>query len=54
MKNIRIFYMKIFILLVVKFSVYLNRHVFFVFFVINGLNKSFSLPVGVSKIQSTA
>ena len=28
MKNIRIFYLKIFIFLVVKFSVYLNRHVF--------------------------
>ena len=28
MKNIRIFYLKIFHLLVVKFSVHLNRHVF--------------------------
>ena len=28
MKNIRIFYLKIFIVLVVKFSVYLNMHVF--------------------------
>ena len=28
MKNIRIFYLKIFIFWVVKFSVYLNRHVF--------------------------
>ena len=28
MKNIRIFYMKIFPFLVVKFSIYLNRHVF--------------------------
>ena len=28
MKNIRIFYLKIFIFMVVKFSVYLNRHVF--------------------------
>ena len=28
MKNIRIFYLKIFIILVVKFSVYLNRPVF--------------------------
>ena len=28
MKNIRIFYLKIFIFLVVKFSVYLNRHAF--------------------------
>ena len=28
MKNIRIFYPKIFIFLVVEFSVYLNRHVF--------------------------
>ena len=28
MKNIRIFYLKIFIFLVVKFSVYLNRRVF--------------------------
>ena len=28
MKNIRIFYLKIFIFLVVKFSVYLNRLVF--------------------------
>ena len=28
MKNIRIFYLKIFSFLVVKFSVYLNRHVF--------------------------
>ena len=28
MKNIRIFHLKIFIGLVVKFSVYLNRHVF--------------------------
>ena len=28
MKNIRIFYLKIFIFLVVKFSVYLNRYVF--------------------------
>ena len=28
MKNIRTFYLKIFIFMVVKFSVYLNRHVF--------------------------
>ena len=28
MKNIRIFYLKIFIFWVVKFSIYLNRHVF--------------------------
>ena len=28
MKNIRIFYLKIFIFFVIKFSVYLNRHVF--------------------------
>ena len=28
MKNIRIFYLKIFIVLVVKFSAYLNRYVF--------------------------
>ena len=28
MKNIRIFYLKIFNFLVVKFSIYLNRHVF--------------------------
>ena len=28
MKNIRVFYLKIFIFLVVKFSLYLNRHVF--------------------------
>ena len=28
MKNIRIFYLKIFLFLVVKFSLYLNRHVF--------------------------
>ena len=28
MKNIRIFYLKIFIVLMVKFSVYLNRYVF--------------------------
>ena len=28
MKNIRIFYVKIFFFLVVKFSVYLNRYVF--------------------------
>ena len=28
MKNIRNFYLKIFIFLVIKFSVYLNRHVF--------------------------
>ena len=28
MKNIRVFYLKIFIFLVVKFSIYLNRHVF--------------------------
>ena len=28
MKNIRIFYLKIFLFLVVKFSIYLNRHVF--------------------------
>ena len=28
MKNIRIFYLKIFSFLVVKFSVYLNGHVF--------------------------
>ena len=27
-KNIRIFCLKIFIILVVKFSIYLNRHVF--------------------------
>ena len=28
MKNVRIFYLKIFPFLVVKFSIYLNRHVF--------------------------
>ena len=28
MKNIKYFYLKIFIFLVVKFSIYLNRHVF--------------------------
>ena len=28
MKNIRVFYLKIFSFLEVKFSVYLNRHVF--------------------------
>ena len=28
MKNIRIFYLKIFLVLVVKFSIYLNWHVF--------------------------
>ena len=28
MKNIRILYLKIFLILVVKFSTYLNRHVF--------------------------
>ena len=28
MKNIRFFYLKIFLFLVVKFSIYLNRHVF--------------------------
>ena len=28
MKNIRIFYLEIFSFLVVKFSIYLNRHVF--------------------------
>ena len=32
MKNIRIFYLKIFIFLVVKFWVYLNRHVFIMLF----------------------
>ena len=32
MKNIRIFYLKIFNFLVVKFSIYLNRHVFIMFF----------------------
>ena len=31
LKNVRIFYLKIFILLVVKFSVYLNRRVFVMF-----------------------
>ena len=31
MENIRIFYLKIFIFLVAKFSVYLNRHVFIMF-----------------------
>ena len=33
MKNIRTFYLKIFIFMVVKFSVYLNRHVFVMVFV---------------------
>ena len=28
MKNIRIFYLKIFIILMVKFSIYLNRRIF--------------------------
>ena len=28
MKNIRIFYLKIFSVLVVEFSIYLNRHIF--------------------------
>ena len=32
MKNIRIFYLKIFIFLVFKFSVYLKRHVFVMHF----------------------
>ena len=31
MKNIRIFYLKIFPVLVVKFSIYLNRNVFVMF-----------------------
>ena len=38
MKNIRIFHLKIFIFLVVIFSVYLNRHVFVmrtVFFILS-------------------
>ena len=33
MKNIRLFYLKIFIFFVVKFSVYLNRRVFVMSFV---------------------
>ena len=32
MKNIRTFYLKIFIFFKVKFSVYLNRHVFVIYF----------------------
>ena len=32
MKNIRIFYLKIFLSLVVKFSIYLNRRVFVMFY----------------------
>ena len=32
MKNIRIFFLNIFIFFMVKFSVYLNRHVFIMYF----------------------
>ena len=39
MKNIRIFYLKIFNFLVVKFSIYLNRHVF----VMDWINNIFSV-----------
>ena len=38
MKNIRNFYLKIFIILVGKFSVYLNRHVFIMFVKLNFTN----------------
>ena len=34
LKNVRIFYLKFFIFLVLKFSVYLNRHVFVMGFAI--------------------
>ena len=36
MKNVRIFYLKIFLFLVVKFSIYLNRRVFVMIFEKNG------------------
>ena len=36
MKNIRIFYLEIFPFLVVKFSIYLNRHVFVMYDKFNG------------------
>ena len=47
MKNIRIFHLKIFIFLVVKFSVYLNRYVFVMLrvlldiFIIKKINSDF-------------
>ena len=43
MKNIEFFYLKIFIFLVVKFSVYLNRHVFVMFDDYSGIKFLFSI-----------
>ena len=45
MKNIRDFYLKIFSFLGVIFSIYLNRHVFVMFY---SLSVSFFLPLEVS------
>ena len=42
MKNIRFFYLKIFNFLMVKFSIYLNRHVFVMIKVLPRLKKMLS------------
>ena len=39
-KNVRIFYLKIFIFLVVKVSIYLNRHVFVMYLYSEGYNEN--------------
>ena len=52
MKNIRIFYLKIFLFLVVKISIYLNRHVFVMYFLGNIVNLSaVEFVQGVLKIN---
>ena len=50
MKNIRPFYPKIFIFLVVKFSVYLNRHVFVM--LTDGPNEDSNQPVHPRSVNS--
>ena len=47
MKNIRIFYLKIFIFMVAKFSVYSNRHVFVMNFITHTGVRFFAMPDGI-------
>ena len=45
MKNIKFFYQKIFMFLVVKFSVYLNRYTLFFLFLLKNIDCGYSLEL---------
>ena len=53
MKNIRFFYLKIFHFLVVKFSIYLNRHIFVMKLLLASL-VSTNLKFEIQRIQNPA